>query len=123
PINQMQRLRRHARRVGGLLYHPREATERRGEHLGHSIIAVYIHTLENLKQWQGTVPHERRLDGGAKRDYLNRTRNSEPPPPRSSPTVPFAASTLQRWGDHLFKQLPGEGGIGRKVHKKIAADN
>src|SRR4029450_9344424 len=123
PINQMQRLRRHARRVGGLLYHPREATERRGEHLGHSIIAVYIHTLENLKQWQGTVPHERRLYGGTKRDYLNGTRNGEPLPLRSYHTVPLAADTLRRWGECLFKHLPGEGGICRKVHKKIAADN
>src|SRR4030095_6965144 len=105
----MQILGRYARRVGCLLHHTREATERRGEHLGHGIIAVYIHTLENLKQWQGTVPHARRLDRGAKRDYLNRTRNSEPLHLRSYHTVPFAASTLQRWGDHLFKQLPGEG--------------
>src|SRR5215468_9143228 len=119
----MQSLDRHTRRVGGLLHHTRQATERRGEHLGHGIIAVHIHTLEKLKQWQGTVPHERRLDGGTKRDYLNGTCNGEPLPLRSYHIVPFAADTLRRWGEHLFKQLPGEGGIGRKVHKKIAADN
>src|SRR4030095_10184916 len=119
----MQSLGRHARLVGGLLHHTRETTERRGEHLGHSIIAVYIHTLENLKQWQGTVPHERRLGGGKKRGALHGTRKAEPLPLRSYHTVPLAADTLRRWGEYLFKQLPGEGGIGRKVHKKIAADN
>ena len=119
----MQIVGRHARRVGGLLHHARQASERLGEHLRHGIIAVHIHTLENLKQRQGTVPHERRLDGGTKGDHLNGPSNDEPLTLQDYHTVPFAAGTPQRWGEHLFEQLPGECGIGRKVHKKIAADN
>src|SRR5215813_10799561 len=102
----MQSLGWHARRVGGLLHHTREATERRGEHLGHGIIAVHIHTLENLKQRQGTVPHERQLDRGTKGDHLNGTSNGEPLPLKDYHTVPFAADTLQRWGEYVFEPLP-----------------
>src|SRR5262249_2256804 len=119
----MQILSRHARRVGGLLYHAREATERRGEHLGHGIIAVYIHALENRKQRQGTVPHERHLGGGTKGDHLKGTSNGEPLTLRDYHTVPFAAGTLQGWGKQVFEHLPGQRGIGRKVHEKIATDN
>src|SRR6267143_4213449 len=114
---------RHARRVGCLLHHTRGATERRGKHLGHGIIAVHIHAFENLKQRQGTVPHERPLGGGTKGDYLNRTSNGEPLPLRGYYTVPLAADTLQWWGKHLFEQLPRKRRIGRKVHEKIATDN
>src|SRR5436309_11195777 len=98
----MQLFGRHARRVRCLLHHTRQATERRGEHLGHSIIAVHIHALENLRQRQGTVPHERYLDGGTKGDHLNGTSNGEPLTLRGYHTVPFAADTLQRWGEYLF---------------------
>src|SRR5262245_6867283 len=99
----MQSLGWHARRVGGLLHHTREATQRRGEHLGHGIITVHIHALEKLEQREGTVPHERHLDRGTKGDDLNGTSNGESLALKGYHTVPFAAGTLQRRGKHLFE--------------------